>query len=178
MMKTRRIKGFENYSISKNGDIFNKNGRKLKPGNCRGYKNIHFRKNGKQHTRKVHRLVLETFAGPCPKGMETNHKNGIKTDNRLENLEWVTSSENTKHALSTGLINRSYEGLIEAGVQYRLKPKLKAGEVWLIKKLIFHKKEHGLSFRKTGQMFKVTRAAIYWINAGKSWNNIQYQSSR
>ncbi len=48
---------------------------------------------------RVHRLVLEAFIGPCPKSHEANHLNGIKSDNRIENLEWVTRSENTLHAV-------------------------------------------------------------------------------
>lgn len=51
-------------------------------------------------TRFVHRLVFEAFKGPIPKGLEINHKNGIKHDNRLENLELVTKSENLKHAVN------------------------------------------------------------------------------
>ena len=45
----------------------------------------------------VHRLVLLTFEWPCPKNYEVNHKNGIRNDNRLENLEYYTSSENNTH---------------------------------------------------------------------------------
>ncbi len=47
-------------------------------------------------SRTVHRLVLETFRGPCPDGMEARHLNGIKTDNRLVNLEWSTHAENMR----------------------------------------------------------------------------------
>lgn len=50
-----------------------------------------------------HRLVWETFNGEIPKGLAINHKNGIKTDNRLVNLELVTYSENMIHAFRTGL---------------------------------------------------------------------------
>jgi ribosome-binding protein aMBF1 (putative translation factor) len=46
----------------------------------------------------AHRLVYEVFVGPIPEGMQINHKNGIKDDNRPENLEVVTASENKLHA--------------------------------------------------------------------------------
>lgn len=46
----------------------------------------------------MHRLIYETFVGTIPKGKEINHKNGIKADNRIENLEVVTRSENCAHA--------------------------------------------------------------------------------
>lgn len=47
----------------------------------------------------VHRLVAESFIGPIPDGMQVNHKNGIKSDNWIENLEIVTPSENALHSV-------------------------------------------------------------------------------
>lgn len=52
----------------------------------------------------VHRAVIETFRGPIPPKMQVNHINGIKTDNRLLNLEVVTRSDNMRHAYKTGLL--------------------------------------------------------------------------
>jgi hypothetical protein len=57
-------------------------------------------KDRKPHSKLIHRLVMEAFIGPR-EGMYTNHKNGIKTDNRLVNLEYVTQSENYLHAIHT-----------------------------------------------------------------------------
>ena len=46
----------------------------------------------------AHHAVLYAWVGPCPKGFECDHLNGITTDNRLENLEWVTPEENRRRA--------------------------------------------------------------------------------
>lgn len=51
----------------------------------------------------VHHAVAEAFIGPRPEGYEINHKNGIKTDNRVDNLEYVTGSQNRQHAVRLGL---------------------------------------------------------------------------
>ncbi len=76
----------------------------LKPFPTRkGYMYIELKKlNGEGKTCKVHRLVMDAFTEPHP-DMQVNHINGIKSDNRLENLEWVTQSENIRHAIRTGL---------------------------------------------------------------------------
>jgi len=76
-------------------------GRILKPRKSRkGYTNVALF-SGTLASRKqypVHRLVLHVFVGAIPTGYEVNHKNGVKDDNRLENLEYVTPSENVQHA--------------------------------------------------------------------------------
>ncbi len=81
-------------------------GRVLSPRVLRcGYLQVNLSRHGTVRKQEcVHVLVAEAFLGPRPAGMQVNHKNGIKTDARLENLEYVTRSENMKHALSMGLI--------------------------------------------------------------------------
>lgn len=58
-----------------------------------GYKRVTLHNNGGER-KYVHRLVLETFVGKPEEHQETRHLNGVRTDNRLENLAWGTSSEN------------------------------------------------------------------------------------
>lgn len=55
--------------------------------------------NAKGKNWRVHQLVMLAFVGVAPAGMEINHKSGIKTDNRLENLEYVTHQENITHTI-------------------------------------------------------------------------------
>ncbi len=58
---------------------------------------------GKRIRAKVHRLVAGAFIGPCPPGKEVNHKDGDKTNNRADNLEYLTKSENVLHSYRNGL---------------------------------------------------------------------------
>lgn len=102
---SKTLKGF--YEVSSLGNI-----RRIKPGkNARVGCNRKFTKSNNGylsvvvHVDKVpitvhmHRLVAIEFLGPPGfTGAQVNHKNGIKTDNRIRNLEWVTQSQNMKHA--------------------------------------------------------------------------------
>lgn len=71
-------------------------GRPISLMNSKGYARFAPSVHGKQVMRSVHRLVVEAFIGD-PRGMQINHKNGIKHDNRVENLEVCTAAENTRH---------------------------------------------------------------------------------
>ena len=69
-----------------------------------GYLATTIYKNGKPKRINIHRLVCISFIPNTNKKPCVNHKNGIKSDNRPENLEWVTFSENTFHAFKKGLL--------------------------------------------------------------------------
>lgn len=104
------VRGFEGtHEISNDGRVrrlacvfVNRRGHKkpsparmLKPtqkGN--GYFHLTLQVNKVQTTLHLHRMVLEAFVGPCPEGMEGLHRNGVKSDNRLDNLRWGTHIEN------------------------------------------------------------------------------------
>lgn len=113
------IKGFEGiYAINKDGvvisqqrNVYRKNGvvalhlqKTLTSVDCgHGYLKLNLRINDKNKAVYIHRLIAEAFI-PNPKLLPcVNHKNGIKKDNRIENLEWCTYTENNRHAFDIGL---------------------------------------------------------------------------
>lgn len=66
--------------------------------NWAGYVTVCLSKNGKKHSKSVHRLVAAAFIPNPESKEEVNHINGKRDDNRVENLEWCTRSENERHA--------------------------------------------------------------------------------
>ncbi len=104
MEEWRTIVEFPTYEVSNTGKVRNaKTGRVLKPVTSAGYPMCNLYKNRKAFTKKIHRLVMETFLPVEDKTLVVNHKDGNKTNNTLSNLEWVTSKTNTKHAFDSGL---------------------------------------------------------------------------
>lgn len=99
------ISGYEGlYAVSKNGEILSYPNSKhidfkiLKPYFMHGYGHVRLFNSKKiQKIFKVHRLVANAFIPNPQKKLEINHKNHIRNDNRIENLEWCTRSENTAH---------------------------------------------------------------------------------
>jgi len=106
-METRPIPSTIGYSASRCGKIISHH--RLEPFELKqakhrqGYKKVSVKATDGIKNRLLHRLVLEAWIGPCPEGCVTNHKNGNKQDNRLENLEYCTQSENMAHSYGYGL---------------------------------------------------------------------------
>lgn len=101
----KEVAGFLAYQIGTNGYLWTSHGgnwkrkryrpwERIKGGNEGGYLRVTISLNGMSRRRFIHEIVLETFVGPCPPGMECRHLNGNSSDNRLSNLRWGTPAEN------------------------------------------------------------------------------------
>ena len=115
----RQIADFPRYAISEDGIVlsicitgkgayrslpWNKARRLASPMDSHGYKRVELYGRGRKRV-FVHALVLESFVGPCPNGMECRHLDGDKTNNHVTNLTWGTRSENVHDTLLHGTSN-------------------------------------------------------------------------
>jgi len=95
----KKIDNYENYLIDENGKIYNVKTKKYLKGSIgeNGYLYYRLSKNGKKKMYYAHRLVAEAFIPNSNNLPVVNHKDGNKLNNNVNNLEWVSYSENTKH---------------------------------------------------------------------------------
>jgi len=99
-MEWRQVQEHANYEVNQFGQIRHKKRKQIlkSRGNNGGYQYVNFKIDGKNTNFAVHRIVANAFI-PNPKGYtEVNHKDYDKTNNCVENLEWVSSTQNKQHA--------------------------------------------------------------------------------
>jgi len=154
------------YSVSSEGRVASRKygkWRVLKGGRDKyGYLTVGFGSGrGGQRTVRVHVLVAEAFLGPKPTpSHQVNHRNGVKSDNRADNFEWVTNRENARHARDV----LGYRGKGIRGEAHGM-TKLTESDVREIRRRL----AAGESQTKLSAVFGVSRENIYCIAHRKSW---------
>lgn len=151
----------------------------LRPGKkSGGYLNVILRDPSartRSRSVSVHRLVAIAFLGNPPERHEVNHIDGDKTNNRLENLEYVTRSENVKHAIAMGL-NKRPRGADHAS------SKLSDHDVAKIKAIIQYRKTldkrasdypHEFTNVVLSKVFKVGETTLKDISRGRRWQHVK-----
>lgn len=135
--------------------------------NHKGYESISLCKNGTKQTAFTHRLVAIAFISNSENKPQINHKNGIKTDNRIENLEWCTNSENQIHAYENGLnkwTENHSNAMRKRGFTIR---KLDNSQVSELKKL----RLQGYTYAKLSEHFGISGKMCEQIIKGKKYTN-------
>jgi len=116
--------------------------------------------------KRVHRLVAQSFIDNPNNKPFINHKDGNKSNNKIENLEWCTAKENTQHAYETGLLNNKGEHCITS--------KLTKNDVVKIRKIY---KDGGVTQKQIAKIWGVSRSQIGFIVTKKRWKHLKEEVS-
>jgi hypothetical protein len=120
---------------------------------CRGYKKTGMKtENGRYFQAFVHRIIATVFIPNPENKPEVNHKNRNKTDNRVENLEWVTRSENEKHKWRVGQ-------KMNEETKNKIRDAQKGGKCWRAKKV---------KCIETGEVWDTAKEASYAIGGSRN----------
>lgn len=133
--------------------------------NTYGYLQADLHVNGKSHTTTVHKCVTAAFLGPCPDGMQVDHINGDKTDNRVENLRYVTQADNIRHCYRLAREGRiSHNGIGESHPC----SKLTEEQVRMVRHLL----SIGMPATQIAKRYGVSDRAIGKILHGDTWTHV------
>jgi len=123
-----------------------------------GYRRVNLRRNGKQGSYHIHRLLLLTFRPTKITNLQVNHIDGDKLNNNFDNLEWCSQVDNLRHAWETGLRSQPCH------------VKLTEDQVREIRAT--YSKNGPLTQKDLGKRFGVTSYAIHKIVTRKNWKHI------
>ena len=159
----RSVVGFEDkYMISDLGRVFSLFRRRylLTPLSHQGYPHVMlYAIPRKGKWKLVAFLVAAAFIGPRPQGFTINHKNGVKTDSRPVNLEYVTRSGNQRHAYATGLMSKSS----------RSPASLTPDKVIELRNRVRSGPRNCQTYRQLASEFGVSMSQVQRILSGSAW---------
>lgn len=159
----RPVPGYDDYEVSKEGAI-----RRARPGmgavighilNLNRTKDGYLWFRTRTKAVRVHQAVAWAFIGPTPVGLQINHRDGNKTNNSADNLEYTTHYENMQHAYRTGLMPPRLKGEAHG------RAKLNEAQVREIK-------QSSSGARPLAQLYGVSRSAIRMIRQGRNWRHV------
>ena len=130
-----------------------------------GYLRVNLKRQQKTNNRIVHRLVASAFIDNPENKPQVNHKNGIKNDNRVENIEWCTTFENRQHAYDTGLQN----SFTRQGEKNNFN-KLREEDVRGIR--LLYNKKNGFTQKRLSEIYGVTQSCVWNIIKNKTWKQL------
>lgn len=163
----KQLEHYPEYAVTDAGDVYrvSMKGKQITPRKRKsvntsdGYKRIMLSCSGVKYQPRVHVLVLQAFKGDAPEGHEAAHLNGIRDDNRIENLAWVTRKENHSH--------KWLHGTQQAGEQAST-VKLTSDKVTCIRS----RKARGENAKALASEYGVTESVIHRIVKRRLWNHV------
>lgn len=165
MEEWKQIEDYPRYEVSNMGNVRRRDRPEhlfsTRPDSKTGYVRVTLARAGRNPGREqVHRLVARSFLGEHRRGAHVNHKDGDKSNNRVENLEWCTPQENVAHAWRMGLCV-SHKGSGHGMA------KLCESDVDVIRSA----DARGVEHKKIAEVFNVTAAAVSAIVRGVTWKH-------
>jgi hypothetical protein len=146
--------------------------------NRNGYFFFRLSRKGTVTRRAAHSMVMLAFVGPRPDGLQVNHVDGDKGNNRLRNLEYVTRQENMRHAVRLGLIERGLQSSAIRRPECILRgeslpfSKLTDAQVREIK---YRHAYEGVSQMELGRQYGVAANTINAIVNGRTWAHVRIE---
>ncbi len=156
------IPKYPQYVARRDGRIVSlRTGRAMSPrASGKGYRQVTLWNDDGRRSFYIHHIIADLFIGRRPHGLETNHKNGDKTDNSAKNLEYLTSSQNKEHA-------RNVLG-VYCGSRARAS-KLNESQVRRIRRLAAKR----TAYQHIAESFGITKATVCDIHCRRTWKHLK-----